>query len=90
MRRNTAALTREAEIENTARDQVGKAKLPLDIAAHIIAFHQLKDHLPTDLLTQNDAARVIAHVREQNLSLFVENTGPTRIGPELDGPTLTR
>lgn len=90
VRRNTAALTREAEIENTARAQVGKARLPLDLAAHIIAFHQLKDQLPTDLLTQKDAARVIAHVREQNLSLFVEDTGPTRVGPELDGPTLTR
>ncbi len=90
VRRNTAALIREAEIENTARAQVGKARLPLDLAAHIIAFHQLKDQLPTDLLTQKDADRVIAHVREQNLSLFVEDTGPTRVGPELDGPTLTR
>jgi heat shock protein HspQ len=50
----------------------------------------VKDQLPTHLLTKDDATRVIAHVREQNLSLFVEDTGPTRVGPELDGPTLNR
>lgn len=90
VRRYSAALIREAELENTARGRVGKPALPIDIAAHLIAFHQVKDQLPTHLLTKDDATRVIAHVREQNLSLFVEDTGPTQAGPEADGATLNR
>jgi hypothetical protein len=71
-------LRREAALENHMREAAGKPQVRIDVLAHHIAFHALKDRLPHGHLHLPDAMKVVNAAREAHPTLFDEPSGWSR------------
>lgn len=85
VRQRVGILRREAEIENRARARVGKPALRLDVLVHYLAFEDVKDTIPLDLLVKEDVLKALNRAREAQPTLFEPTQYGTAVGPATAG-----